>query len=57
MKYYRLILNQHKTWFLPETDSEQYLYWDFDLQCFNVGSIGTCYGNKHLFREDELKQM
>lgn len=58
MKYFRVI--KQSSWWTSvyDTGSPQYLYYDYDLERFEVGSIGACYRNgKYIFSEEEIKQI
>ena len=57
-KRYRIV--KRNTWWtcIFDTGAPQFLYYDFELDRFEVGSIGACQRNgRWKFFEDEVKQM
>lgn len=58
MKQYRIV--KRRCWWtcLFDTSAPQFLYYDYKLERFEVGSIGTCCRNgKCVFDEEEIKQI
>lgn len=57
-KLYRII--KRRCWWTSvfDTSSPQFLYWDEQLEKFEVGSIETCMRNgRYIFAADEVEQM